>query len=329
MSLSFYDHVRPEKFREAYQEISHAFEELGDQPIGGLLDKINHAEKNILFITPRERTNEQWDYLEQIGKDIEAEAKRYNELEKQNRITKVNQELSDLEKKVMPKNIPKSEREEISSYFQLKKNHRPCYKDTKFINGISNVESKYLLPFLKITQTNLKDKMGRTDWEYYDKLMENLSNLFKSLPIKYKDRIIDVLATSAEKGNFAVGVYILLEQLPKQLGLVEYDESQFTEPNKIPEEHRDFYLETAKRLVDVNHRHDYEILRNFPDIIEKEGLEETKRILDIALRIRDENFPGECNVALLYTGIKAGHHFCGDQEKHKLLIKRVEEKYKS
>ena len=49
--------------------------------------------------------------------------------------------------------------------------------------------------------------------------------------------------------------------------------------------------------------------------------------MKVALKVKDEDFPGEDNVVLLYTGMKAGHHFCGDQKKHKLLLDKIEHKY--
>lgn len=260
-----------------------------------------------------------------------AETKRYNALDEQQGRANVAQELGDLERSVLTLDVPESEREEVSLYFRLKREQGESYRDERFIAAVSAVERAYLLPLLKITQAHLTGKRTprSSDWDYEVKLLETLPEFFRTLPPKYKDRIIDILVTSAERGNHASGIHILAHQISKQLGLVEveYDDSKFTEPTRVPEEHKDFYLETAKRLAEVNSPFDTDILETFPHLVTRYGIEETGRIIGFTLRIKDEDFPGWNNVALFYIDTKSGIPHFGDQQRLERLAQQVEAKY--
>ena len=121
---------------------------------------------------------------------------------------------------------------------------------------------------------------------------------------------------------------MLMGQIPKQIGMVEYDDSKWMEPPKVAPEHRDFYLETAGMLVEANSDLIHNILENFPRIVKRHGIQETKRVMSIAAQIKDKDFPGEHNVVIFYTGKKAGHTFAGDEGQLDTLVEKVEERYK-
>ena len=320
--MLYYDNA-PGKLEEDYQRLSAAFEKLGERHASGLDERIKQASL-ILRLPTNERTDEQWDMLGQLGKDLNAEIDRCNSLREQREKARVAQELSDLERR-LTSDIPEGDRGEIISYFQLKRGEG--YRDERFIAAVSAVERGYLLPLLKITQAHLSGKRAPTDWNGEDRLLETLPELFRTLPPMYKDRVIDILVTSAERGNGAVGIYMLARQIPKQFGIVQYDDSQFTEPKMVPDEHKDIYLETAKRLAEANSPFDTDILKNFPYLVTKYGVSETQRILGVALRIKDEDFPGWNNVVLFYINTKAGTNHVSDQQKFTHLVRQVEAKY--
>jgi hypothetical protein len=166
------------------------------------------------------------------------------------------------------------------------------------------------------------------DYQYADKLAEIYPAHASLLPQPLADKYVEIIhASLTAPGSHLVGTYILADLIPQQLGFVN-GQHEFLRPSQIPRARQPFYFELAQLLATQCPEWDADILRNLPEIIDNHGAKETRRIIHVAMQLQDKDFGDEHNMVLFYTGIKAGHRFCGmDEEDHRVLESRVENKY--
>ena len=304
--------------------------ELGEQLMDGIKQRIEEAEAKFGEREYSSLSGEEMKLISEIKIDIRDEFSRLAKVRDKKEFEEYCSKLDDLEKKCMEsKNIPEQDKKDISDYLSLKKDKREVYAADRFISGFNSMEDKYKLAYLKITQNRLfHETVNIADLEYNDKLEAQIPALIAVMPEEFRDRYVDVLTTLAENGDNDCGIYCMATIIAKQFGLIETNEVVGEKP--IQDEYKDFYFEVAKRAAIGQPDYDYDVLKALPDVLEKNGLDETKKIIDIAMKIKNEDWPGEYNQILFYIGMKAGYKFCGiDEEQEEELVRKIEERYQN
>lgn len=166
------------------------------------------------------------------------------------------------------------------------------------------------------------------DYRYSDKLLEVYPENVALFPSDLAEKYANIIHASLNApDSHLVGVYMLAELIPLQLGFKQESRATLHHP-RVSNERQEFYLEMALLLAQRSPQWDTDILKNLPGMLERQGAKETRRIVDVALKIRDEDFGDRHNMVLFYTGMKAGARFCGmDEEDHRVLESQVGHMY--
>jgi len=232
-------------------------------------------------------------------------------------------------------NIPVDDKSEITEYLELVKKDKSTYSIDELISAFNSVDDTHKQAYLIVTQNILlqdAEEIGQMDYHYNDELAEKLPGLIAGIPNELQDSHVDVLVAAATPpaNMYGRSTSGLAEKISQQFDRTKAD--IFSAPH-IEEEFQEYYLDVAKDAVVKQPIHATSILRDLPDIIEKNGLEKTREIVERGLKINEYDFKDtipenrRTNLALFYFGIHAGHRFAGtDPQAEKELIDTLEKK---
>lgn len=287
------------------------------------------------FSEKKELSDEEWGFYEKLNSDLKGESERLS-IFRQRKITEAfRQKIISLEKICMKnQDIPAHDKKEISDYLRIRNEDGMFdYTADQFIESFNKVEDKYKLAFLRITQNILFDKKRDSDdYKSHLDLEEKLPGLIEQIPAEVKDRYISVLVAAAQAGKYQGRIHILARTMAKQL--TELKKELFSNLMPVNKKDRDLYLEFAQKVAENSKADIFEsdFLKTIPILIEKHGADETRKILETALKIKQSDFPDETHTSLFYLGVKAGYNYAGslsEEKNREKIVKSVEQRYRT
>jgi hypothetical protein len=298
--------------QKQYDRLVTGFREFNEQPRKDLELKIKLA--LLAMRLPRNKTKlHHEELIDGVYVDLESEKKRLDGLYINRDKAEIKQELTSLENAVLP-HVPPAHAAEVRHYFDWERALDVNYRDAEFIDGVKAVHPHLLLPYLSIAFAHRNPKNPAAEpcievgfaGRCLQEIQKKLPAILNALPPQFVDDYVNVLLQAQQKNIISASV--LLELLSRQLGVLRATSHP---PSLVPSQHQAFYMAIAK--MHASSPALYDILEALPGLIEKNGMDETRRIAGVAACVRDEDFPDEYNVALVYLGKKAGDTFCGDE----------------